>query len=99
MMNLINICRCLIAGSGFLQAFFSVVHPTVPSVICPAPHNLQRSLFEWNAYTTPLALMSIMGAILRMTAYAQLGSDFTYQLARPSGLVTDGVYKYVSLHT
>jgi len=37
----------------------------------------------------------IGGGCIRVIAYAQLGNNFTFELATPSGLMTRGLYKYV----
>ncbi|MCJ1441224.1 MAG: hypothetical protein MMC23_001710 [Stictis urceolatum] len=38
--------------------------------------------------------MVVGGGWIRVLAYAQLGGNFTYELATPSGLVTGGLYRY-----
>lgn len=41
-----------------------------------------------------LALILIFGT-MRITAYRQLGRDFTYELAPPRKLITTGLYRYI----
>ncbi|EFQ25229.1 isoprenylcysteine carboxyl methyltransferase [Colletotrichum graminicola] len=65
-------------------------------LVCRHPQNINRKLFEWNKYTTLCLFLIVgIGAPLRLLAFAQLGGNFTFQLARPSGLTTTGVYRYI----
>lgn len=62
---------------------------------CPTPQYLDPQLFAWNtALVASLALLYV-GSYVRFTAYAQLGSNFTYRIAKPDQLVTSGQYAYV----
>ncbi|KAJ4005878.1 hypothetical protein NW752_001121 [Fusarium irregulare] len=66
------------------------------SLICPHPENLNNELFGWNPYTLAyLFLIICIGGPLRLTAFAQLGSNFTFKLGPPNTLTTDGMYRYM----
>lgn len=57
--------------------------------------NVNEKYLTWNRFSaTCLGLIGVSG-VLRLAAYRSLGKDFTFELARPSGLKTDGIYRYV----
>ncbi|KAF2398281.1 hypothetical protein EJ06DRAFT_532028 [Trichodelitschia bisporula] len=56
------------------------------------PELLNPRRCTWNAGTIFWLALMIGGSAVRLIAYAQLGSAFTFELARPAGLVTDGLY-------
>jgi protein-S-isoprenylcysteine O-methyltransferase Ste14 len=63
--------------------------------VCPTPLYLDPQLFAWTtALVGSLALLYI-GSYIRFQAYAQLGSNFTYRIAKPDQLITSGQYAYV----
>lgn len=63
--------------------------------VCPTPQYLDPQLFTWSsALFASLALLYV-GSYIRFQAYAQLGSNFTYRIAKPDQLVTSGQYAYV----
>lgn len=63
--------------------------------VCPTPEYLDPQLFTWStALIASLALLYV-GSYVRFRAYAQLGSNFTYRIAKPDQLVTSGQYAYV----
>ncbi|KAK2013710.1 isoprenylcysteine carboxyl methyltransferase [Colletotrichum eremochloae] len=81
----IGVCHAIVASSSSETNF-----------ICRHPQNINGKLFEWNKYTTICLFLIIgIGAPLRLLAFAQLGGNFTFQLAKPSGLTTTGVYRYI----
>lgn len=62
---------------------------------CAIPAYLDPKLFTWSSHTfTTLALL-YAGSYVRFSAYAELGTNFTYRLAKPDQLVTSGLYAYV----
>lgn len=63
--------------------------------ICPNPDRLNPSLFTFSLLSSLLLVITIASALLRILAFSQLGRDFTFQLQRPTGLVTTGLYRYV----
>jgi uncharacterized membrane protein len=81
--------------AGLLHAAFTIVRPVQPSIICPHPGHLSPMKFQWSLLTIVSIVCQILGGVIRVLAYEQLGKNFTYQLATPSGLVTGGLYKYV----
>ncbi|OAL52839.1 hypothetical protein IQ07DRAFT_597214 [Pyrenochaeta sp. DS3sAY3a] len=68
---------------------------TALQLMCPVPEYLDPQLFTWSAKTMMPLLVLYAGCAIRFHAYAQLGLDFTYRLARPSHLVKNGLYAYV----
>ncbi|CEJ82119.1 hypothetical protein VHEMI02205 [[Torrubiella] hemipterigena] len=73
----------------------SVATPAALSLICPNPAATNQTLFTWSASTViPMLLIVVFGP-LRLGAYKNLGKNFTYGLAAPNKLITDGIYKYM----
>ena len=65
------------------------------SRICPGKQNLDPAILTWSA-TSILSLLAIAsGGALRLSAYGGLGPNFTFHLAQPDHLITDGVYGYL----
>ena len=81
----------------FYYAALAVSPPAVVATLCPAEGTGQRnpSLFAWSAVTALSFLAILAGALLRRMAYRDLGRNFTFGLAKPHGLVTSGIYKYM----
>ncbi|PQE19440.1 isoprenylcysteine carboxyl methyltransferase protein [Rutstroemia sp. NJR-2017a BBW] len=69
-----------------LQAllFHTSDHTINPALLTPSPSTL-----------IPLAVILLIGAPLRLIAYASLGKNFTFALSKPDGLTTSGVYGWV----
>lgn len=63
--------------------------------VCPVPDYLNISLFTWSKQSVGPLVLLYAGCYARFQAYAQLGSNFTYRLAKPDDLVSDGLYAYV----
>lgn len=70
-------------------------YPSPPALLCPNPGNLSSELFTWSPYTAAALIAIIAAAPIRLLAFRQLGRNFTFRLARPSSLVTGGLYAYV----
>ncbi|KAJ4151607.1 hypothetical protein LMH87_012297 [Akanthomyces muscarius] len=87
----------LVSGLAVYYAALAVSPPAVVAALCPAEGTGQRnpSLFAWNAVTGLSLLFILAGALLRRMAYSHLGRNFTFGLAKPHGLVTSGIYKYM----
>ncbi|KAK2776661.1 isoprenylcysteine carboxyl methyltransferase [Colletotrichum kahawae] len=87
--------RVVTVAIGLSHAIVAFSSPKT-TYICRNPENINRQLFTWNGYSaTCLFLIIGIGAPLRLLAFAQLGRNFTFQLAKPSGLTTTGVYRYI----
>lgn len=67
----------------------------VLQTVCPTPHYLDPDLFAWSQTAIATLLLLYLGSYIRFQAYAQLGANFTYRLAKPDQLVTSGLYAYV----
>ncbi|KAF4337994.1 prenyl cysteine carboxyl methyltransferase [Fusarium beomiforme] len=90
-----RIRRILAVSVGVFHALIALGYSD-SSLLCPHPENLNKELFSWNPYTSGcLALVIFIGGPLRLTAFAQLGSNFTFQLGPPDTLMTEGMYRYV----
>ncbi|KAE9970851.1 hypothetical protein BLS_004732 [Venturia inaequalis] len=73
------------------------VTPSSPASLTFFPNlgNVNEKFLTWNRYSaTCLGLIGISG-IIRLAAYKSLGRNFTFELAKPSQLKTDGIYRYV----
>ncbi|KAF9767115.1 hypothetical protein IL306_000380 [Fusarium sp. DS 682] len=90
-----RIRRILAVSVGVFHALIALGYSN-SGIVCPHPENLNKELFSWNAYTSGcLAMIICIGGPLRLTAFAQLGSNFTFQLGPPDNLMTEGIYRYV----
>lgn len=79
-----------LAVSNTLQHSRAILEAT-----CPTPGYLDPELFTLSpTVLTTLAVMYV-GSWIRLRAFAQLGANFTYRIAKPDQLVTDGLYAYV----
>ncbi|KAM3544667.1 hypothetical protein ARSEF1564_002396 [Beauveria bassiana] len=92
----INLAIASASALVLYHAALTVAGPAATARICPAPPGQRNAaLFTWSP-TTAAALLGILaGAPLRMGAFSGLGANFTFGLARPSGLVTTGIYAHV----
>ncbi|KAJ3493367.1 hypothetical protein NLG97_g4775 [Lecanicillium saksenae] len=70
--------------------------PATRATICPTEGASQRNLelFAWSRITVASFAAILVGAELRRRAYADLGKNFTFGLARPHGLIREGNYRY-----
>lgn len=81
--------------STFLHhALVAAAPPTVLPLVCPKGV-ANPALFAWNAYTGTVIGLIALFAPIRLGAYKHLGKNFTYSLAAPNRLVTEGVYAWV----
>ncbi|GIJ98289.1 hypothetical protein Aspvir_000405 [Aspergillus viridinutans] len=95
----INASRAVVLISAYhalITHFYSPNTNTgILSSICPHPENLNPETLTWSP-TVLLSLLAIAsGAAIRLSAFGGLGRNFTFYLAVPDRLVTDGVYAYV----
>ena len=79
---------------GAYHTLLVLIYPN-RSAICPHPENINPSLFTWNTYSIIYLSMILIAAPIRLLAFKQLGSNFTFRLAKPDKLVTTGLYKWV----
>ncbi|ATY64400.1 isoprenylcysteine carboxyl methyltransferase [Cordyceps militaris] len=77
------------------HAALTALPPAAAARVCPAPGQPNPALFRWSPVTAAAFLAVLAGAPLRMGAFSGLGKNFTFGLARPSGLVTTGIYAQV----
>ncbi|KAF2133983.1 hypothetical protein P153DRAFT_381154 [Dothidotthia symphoricarpi CBS 119687] len=83
------VCTCL------YHVVISLAPPSTLHQVCPQSKYLDPKLFMWSKTTVASLLLAYAGSYVRFQAYAQLGQDFTYRLAKPDGLVTGGIFTYV----
>lgn len=79
----------------WLTLFCLLIFPHNRSSFCLNPDLLNEEFLYWNKTNVIYLVVVYMAAISRMAAYAQLGPNFTYRLATPSGLIKTGFYAYV----
>ncbi|KAL2062277.1 hypothetical protein VTL71DRAFT_6543 [Oculimacula yallundae] len=73
-----------------------ILNPTAPNyLICPSTSSLNLSLFTWTRYSAICLALILIFAPIRLLAFAQLGKNFTFKLAKPQNLVTTGLYAYM----
>ncbi|KAL4902926.1 hypothetical protein BDW74DRAFT_180225 [Aspergillus multicolor] len=83
-----------------LVTLFSTSSPSDQQTLaklCPFPShlNLDVSTVSWSPRTVAYLALVAGGAYLRLGAYAGLGRNFTYELAKPDRLTTSGIYAYL----
>ncbi|KAF2803151.1 uncharacterized protein BDZ99DRAFT_576404 [Mytilinidion resinicola] len=65
-------------------------------LLCPNPNGPNPALLAWSPQSAVYLATIIIFCSLRLGAYRNLGSSFTYMLTVPkNGLVTTGIYRYV----
>ncbi|XPT00726.1 hypothetical protein M3J09_009876 [Ascochyta lentis] len=67
----------------------------VLQTVCPTPQYLDPRLFKWSSTAITTLAFLYLGSYIRFQAYAQLGTNFTYRIAKPDQLVTSGLYAHV----
>jgi protein-S-isoprenylcysteine O-methyltransferase Ste14 len=77
------------------HAALALTYPEPPPLLCPYPQHLTASLFHWSRYAIVCLALIFIGAPIRILAFAQLGRNFTFQLAKPRELIKTGMYAYV----
>lgn len=75
--------------------FTEILFPYNRNELCLNPDLLNPDMYRWSTTTVLYFVTIFTAAISRMAAYAQLGKNFTYRLATPSGLIKTGFYAYV----
>lgn len=85
------------AVAGLILYYAVLCASPSPAAICPTEALGQRnvSLFTWSPVTAASFAAILLGAWIRMDAFSNLGKNFTFGLAKPSGLITDGVHAYM----
>jgi len=89
---------CFVA-SGFLAAILSLDSRkgglAITRTVCPNYSNLAVSHVKPGAFSIGCLVVAIGFGLLRLEAYRQLGKNFTFQIAKPSGLMTSGLYGWM----
>lgn len=75
--------------------FVLMIFPKNRADLCLNPDVLNEDMYRWSNTTVIYIIAVFICATSRMIAYAQLGKNFTYRLATPSGLIKSGFYAYV----
>lgn len=78
-------------------AVLALSYPDLPPVqLCPHPENLNPTLLTFNPVSIVVLICTFSGGLLRYLAMAQLGSSFTWELAKPpGGLKRDGLFRHI----
>lgn len=87
--------RMMVLCACAYHAALSLAPPDTLHQICRQPKYLDSKLFTWSKTTIACLVLLYVGCYIRFRAYAQLGANFTYRLAKPDALVTNGLYAYV----
>lgn len=86
------------AVSALHSALLALRYPTLPRWLAGygVANNLDKHHITWSLSTVvPLIIILFFGAPLRLVSYSSLGTNFTFTLAEPDHLKTDGIYRYV----
>jgi protein-S-isoprenylcysteine O-methyltransferase Ste14 len=92
---MINARRAITVALWIYHVSLTLTYPEHRGLLCPCPQNLAASIFSWSPYTITCLGLIFVAAPIRLLAFAQLGSNFTFRLARPNKLVSTGLYAYV----
>jgi protein-S-isoprenylcysteine O-methyltransferase Ste14 len=65
------------------------------SPLCPYPDHVNLTYFTWTIYVKICLFLIYAAGFLRLQAFRALGSNFTFELAKPDKLVTTGIYAHV----
>lgn len=63
--------------------------------VCPTPEYIDAQLFTWTKTVIAALVLLCLGSYIRLQAYALLGTNFTFRIAKPDQLITSGLYAYV----
>ena len=69
--------------------------PSRQTTICPTLQHLDPRLFTWSLPTLISLSLLYIGITIRLRAYTELGTNFTFRVAAPDKLVTSGVYTHI----
>jgi protein-S-isoprenylcysteine O-methyltransferase Ste14 len=81
--------------SSVMHILVTLGFPHPPKFICPNPDTLNPTYFTWTGYSISLIVLICTFGVLRISAFYQLDKNFTFELAVPNKLVTDGIYAYI----
>lgn len=87
--------KLLVAVLGLCHSSVALCLPSPPPLLCPHPEMLNINLFTWSPTTIFLTCLTSISVLFRLATYHQLGQNFTFDLASPTHLVTDGLYTYL----
>lgn len=90
-----TLVSALVMSQVVHHALIAASTPAGLRLACPNPALLNESLFRWTPLTAACFVVILVFAPLRLGAYRNLGTNFTYGLAAPNRLITDGIYSYV----
>ncbi|KAL2831487.1 hypothetical protein BDW59DRAFT_157913 [Aspergillus cavernicola] len=82
---------------GLYHALISILPESQRRAICPNYNttSVRSDFFTWNTYTVSILVILLNASLLRIAAYTNLGSSFTFHITKPAGLKTTGVYSYI----
>lgn len=92
--NLMLSRRLFVGFLGLYHALIMLNPTTPPARLCLNPSHLNLSLFTWTPHSVACLGFLLLATPVRLLAFKQLGESFTFALAMPRGLVTDGLYRY-----
>lgn len=93
-----TIARRILTTVAVYHVILALYYPNAPAKVrrlCPHPGNLSEELFTWSRVSVAALLAIVLGATIRLSAFGGLGRSFTFALAAPDKLVTNGIYRFV----
>ncbi|KKK20496.1 hypothetical protein ARAM_001094 [Aspergillus rambellii] len=88
--------RGLFSIFSLAHGLFSLVPEAQRPALCPNyDPGVTDDLFHWNTYTAVFLLLLNLSGLLRVLAFWNLKTSFTFRLARPNHLITTGIHRYV----
>ncbi|KAL4996482.1 hypothetical protein BDV10DRAFT_195915 [Aspergillus recurvatus] len=93
MLLLISSHSKALAILGLSHAILPLLSQRAQEYVCPAGYS--TDLLSWSVQSTiPLATL-LGGGIMRLLAFHQLQTNFTFAIAKPTRLVKSGLYAYM----
>lgn len=90
-----NLREYIFLGLAAGHILLTAKYPPNPSLLWPNPEILNPKYFTWSPYVKTWLGMIYAAGALRIIAFNSLGKNFTFELAKPTKLVTTGVYAYM----
>jgi len=78
---------------GIYHAYLAYNYPS--PALCPNRRGMNSDLFTWSTQSALLLTAAAFFAMMRLASYRALGEDFVYQLNKPKGLQTTGIYAWM----
>ncbi|OJI89128.1 hypothetical protein ABZX51_010093 [Aspergillus tubingensis] len=90
-----SIYRVYYLAVGLFHALLVTLPQTQQQALCPNLEHVRHDHLALTHKTTTALALICLGSCIRIYAFWQLGSCFTFYLSKPDRLVTTGIYRHV----